>query len=522
MKPSRRWRLIALAGVLSAIGALWLLHVPRRPERVFRAAPAMADWVSLHDRPAERADDLLASAPARVAAESIGLSPTQWAAVSSDPALRVWLRRLADRRVLIASVPLPSGQRAVYAISDIGARAVRLRWMLKMGALPAFQRFGAHSGRTLWTMDLPVEDEVYRIAVTFEEGLFLAVASADPRDLVLALEAYDGNLPSLAGTPVAKRLLAADNTPDRGWWRGKGFGPGGAAWVYVESADAETTAGRVEFPEWSERLPRPAPRSAQNAAPPLFRPKPFARLTFDPEWAADQLQRLSLPGPAVLLLDYVRRETTAPAELALFGGDYSGRLFGMKTPAIAMAATLRRPDAAAAALQERMDRINAIYRTAVSLGPAPDPAGPLLAVTISSLPFYSSLPTGEQAAVAFRQDRIYAATNLDSLRAILAARQDDSPASPPSGETAALSFRMNLREGAASIRNGLAVAALALMMQDRERTRATRAQLNRFRDLLLRLDWLETVETDLYWTADGVPVLRFRAQAVPANKEKTP
>lgn len=521
MKSSRRLRLIALAVALAALGALWLLHVPRRPERVFRAAPAMADWVSLHDRPAERADDLLASAPARVAAESFGLSPTQWAAVSSDPALRVWLRRLADRRVLIASVPLPSGRRAVYAISDIGARSMRLRWMLKMGALPAFQRFGVHGGRTLWTMDVPVEDEVYRIAVTFEEGLFLAVASADPRDLALALEAYDGNLPSLAGTPLAERLLAAGDTPDRGWWRGDAFGNWGAAWVFVERADAEITGGRAEFPEWRERLPRPAAVSAPNAASPLFGPRPFARLTFDPEWAAEQLQRLPLPGPAVLLLDYVRRETAAPAELALFGGEYSGRLFGMKTPAIAMAATLRRPDAAAAALQERMDRINAIYRTAVSLGPAPDPAGPLLAVTVSNLPFYSSLPTGEQAAVAFRQDRLYAASNLESLRAILAAPRDKTPAPSP-GETSALSFRLNLREGAPSIRNGLAVAALALMMQDRERTRATRAQINRLRDLLQRLEPLETVEADLYWTADGIPALRFQVRAPPHEEAKTP
>ncbi len=508
----RKIGLFILTALLTAAGLWWAAYVPERPLRAFRAIPAGADFVSLHDRFADRSDELLATPLARLFAGGFGLTAEQWDAVRSDGQTRVWIRRLADRRVVAAALPLPGGRHAWFAASDIGARAIRLRWMLKLGALPAFQKFGTHGGRTLWMLAPELTGTADRLALTFEEGLLITTWSADPRDLLLALEAYDGTIESMGRTGLGERLAASSAAPDRMWWRGDRAWPLGSAWIRIERADAGGIEGRAEFPDARGRLARPGRGANAGDAAALFGRTPYATIAFDPEWLVTQLHGLPAPGPAVLLLDYVRRETTGPAAVGLFGGDFSGRLFGMKTPGMVAAATLRRPDAAAAMLMERVDRLNVLYRAAASLGPVPDTGGPLLAITVSSVPFYAALPTSEQAAVAFRSNRIYAASNLETLRAVVSAAPA-AAAAPASAVSGAALLRLNLKEGAPSIRNGLAVVALALMMQDREGTRAARAAINQIRDTLRWLEPLERIEADLLLAEDDTPVIRFAAGA---------
>ena len=516
MNRRRRLGRIAAALLLAAAAVWWMARVPDRPLRVFRAIPAGADFVGLHDRCADRADALLASPPARLLAEQFGLTPAAWDAIRSDPPTRAWMRRLADGRVATASLPRPGGRRAWLAVSDIGARSIRLRWMLKLGALPSFRRFGAHGGRTLWILATEQPESPEQLAITFEEGLLIAVWTTDPGDLILALEAYDGSIESLASNGRGEEFLRRPAAPDRLWWAGAPAWPLGPAWIRIERADADGIEGQAEFPALLGRVARPGRGASAADAVSLFGPSAFAAVAFDPEWLFTQLQGLPAPGPAVLVLDYLRRETTSPAALGLFGGGYSGRLFGMKVPGVIGAAALRRPEAAPAALLEWTDRINAMYRAAVSLGPVPDPAGALLSVSISSLPFYAALPTTEQAAVAFRDNRMYAASNLDTLRAVLAAAPRGPATAPPARPATSAALRVNLKEGEPSIRNGLAVVALALMMQDREGTRAARAAIHRIRDTLLWLAPLGCIEADWHWSEDDTPVLRFAA-GVPAS-----
>jgi hypothetical protein len=106
------------------------------------------------------------------------------------------------------------------------------------------------------------------------------------------------------------------------------------------------------------------------------------------------------------------------------------------------------------------------------------------------------------------------ASNLDTLRALLALPPTAPRAADGDAERAAAVFRMDLNAGGASVRDGIAVYALALMMQSREGTRETRVLLNRIRDALEFIEPLGWIEVALQFEDDGTPVLPFSIGAL--------
>jgi hypothetical protein len=76
MSPRRRTLLLYALTALFAVGTIaWLFYVPADPLRVYRAVPAFADFVSVHERPAERLDDVFDTTAAALVAQSFGVTP---------------------------------------------------------------------------------------------------------------------------------------------------------------------------------------------------------------------------------------------------------------------------------------------------------------------------------------------------------------------------------------------------------------------------------------------------------------
>ena len=503
-----RRRAVRLAGVaLFAAFALYsTFRVPRDPLRVYRAVPAAADFVSVHFRPADRLEDWFDTPAAGLIAQSFGIAPDDWESFCTAEATRAWARRLADQKAVFASYLSNDGRRVWLFASDLGARALRLHWMLKAGALPAFRKSGTYGGRTLWMLS---GGDGLPLWIAFEEGVLIGCWSDRPGEIRNLLDTYDRVRPSIMASGLAPQLERRNaDAPDRIWWNGAAteIGP---VWADIFSASAAGIRGRVELPAGRGRLPRPARDVASDDAAALLGSTPSITLAADADWLIGLAGALNPPPVLTLALAYLRGEISSPAAMGVFGGAYGGRLFRMKVPGLALAVPLRRPAEATAILRERVDRINAGAGTAIALGPIPDPEGALFSISAPDIPLYSGLPTAEQAALALRAGRLYAASNLDTLRAMLAAMPSRAPTESSAAERAAAFLRADLRAGGSAVRDGISVYALALMMQNREGTRALRAELHRIREFLERIEPLARIEAALRFDAAETPIVDF-------------
>ena len=75
----RRLVFYPLLLAFAAAGAGWLLHAPHRPERLFRAVPAHAEFVSLHRRLSARWESVVDNpGVARTASVLAGMEIAAW------------------------------------------------------------------------------------------------------------------------------------------------------------------------------------------------------------------------------------------------------------------------------------------------------------------------------------------------------------------------------------------------------------------------------------------------------------
>ncbi|MDZ4200327.1 MAG: hypothetical protein U1E27_13705, partial [Kiritimatiellia bacterium] len=189
---------LLLAGSLAGFFT-WLLHVPRRPERLLRAVPVHADYLSIHPNLADQWAGLSANPIFRSVLGGMGFGKDELDAAASDPGFQTWMRMLASDTLVLfrADNWRPGERRPVWcAASLLGGRSQRLRWLLKAGRIPGFERAGEYQGRILWrwqSRDLPPGADLY---LAFEEGLVLACLTDRASDLAALLSSYDGTSPS--------------------------------------------------------------------------------------------------------------------------------------------------------------------------------------------------------------------------------------------------------------------------------------------------------------------------------------
>lgn len=404
---------LLLAAVSGAIA--WMLHVPPRPERAYRAAPAQAIWISRHRNLAGRWREMARNPLLRQAAGLFGADPAGWDAWIQDRALADWMRRLGRFDLVLCA--WPEGRDAPWAFTVsawIGSESQTFRLWLQAGRVPGVMPAGEYGGRRLWSIPSTTSADGRRLFFALEEGLWIAAWSRHPGTLCRALDAYDG----VPGRHPAAAALFAETADDAGRWN-LGIGPGpDEARIRIREWSGRRLVIAADLEGWDEMTPAPdSPGCPPERLASGWGLSPEMIVACDWRWLRD---RMPWDGPwRTELKALADREFRGPMAIALFGAPLWGRMQGLRTPGLAAMAELRDPAAFDAALGEAMDRVNA--RAPWGLIAGADLHAPGLRVfEASGATAYRNLPAGERAAYTLRDGWLWAAVSADTLRGMMA------------------------------------------------------------------------------------------------------
>jgi hypothetical protein len=531
LKIGRKTLLLILAS--AALFMAWLLYVPYRPEHLLRAVPANAQILTAHDNLAARWTGLMQNPLLQSLALTLGVDTTLLKTFAADPEVQKWVTRLAARNTVLAYVPrLGAGGRPAWMLASwLGGDSQVLRHQLTWFPLPGFERHAAHNGVPYWTVQMSGLKDGQQIALAFVEGLLIACVGDDNTAILDLLDTSDGLLPSLAlarGARLSDYWCLAPAAPDHGWVDTPSFvrpTPGRPAAPpltisistvqsnYIEGGlcgpfpllpAAKTSAKTLEcgdLAKFTGNLPMTTVVLRNEAALPLL------TNLLGSEW----------PG----MLDVaLRLQGTDRAAVFLFGGDFGGKLFGFRIPALVAAIPMRKPEAMLGLMHgQLLGSLGQQYGLRLTARELKAGARTCFVIESAAPGLFGDLPPDERPAFAVLESWFLVASSARSLAALLA-RYDTSTA-----DNEARTARWP--EGLAQARGGgyawtdtaklrdelrlvIAAYALKLTLEDPQGAAARRQQLNLWKA------WLDALaplgETRFWLTADGqLAALRFQA-----------
>lgn len=372
--PCRRHLVIGLLAVVFALGTLvWIFTFPFHPSRVLRVVPPEAAVVSWHLKPTECVAALLRSAPAAVLLAAGEVSSADALAAVGDPGVQALLERLAGIGVALAFSPAHGAERApaLFLGSWVGGLTTHLArggWLDK-----SFEGFTVyHVGRDrVWSGSFPeLPAGMQKVSFAVYEGVLAGCASSDPFAVFPVLQALKRHGPL---TPLAAPLAAF--TGGIGHFRASQADDAGNTALWAGAFDAQADGrltGRVVLeatqgrPPWFAGLADAQSPSGLRALCPLPADLPAAIVALPLVHGLSAGEVVLTPGcREKILLDVLAgmamRDGGACAWVS--GGDYSGRLMGLKVPSAGFAMQVNaemRVDTAATRLA---DSLNSLYGT---------------------------------------------------------------------------------------------------------------------------------------------------------------
>jgi len=498
MKPSKRLTWILGTGFV-LLCLWWAVYVPYRPDRLLLPVPARADLVTRHRDLGNRLDAIVRHPTMEGLLKSLheGLPD----ALTQDSDVRDAITRFFGLDAVVARVPgaaLDDDGAWVFA-SWIGGWSHWLPWFIMCADAERFDRRDWVGGHTSWTLPAGtagLSGNGMRVTFAIVEGMVIGCVSRTHEPMEEVFACYDGAVASVRDIQGgrASDWLSRDNIADRGW-----FKPGRARWdqepILVRLEDVGDGAIELRL-----RFAEPALDLSQLPA--------ATDAGIGPELAGDlasAILRLR-PGPEILpFLGVPTRDLT----LLLVGGEYGGRLHGLRVPAGVGAIPVESESAAQIWVQDALDRLNRRFDLGLYSVPSAD-RDHVYSVRATGKTVYSALLEEEQAAWTVAGDWLIVSTSRSTLASLLQRRrwaQSDRRAAGLSdpwrwiAEDAHVATGwIDLPRAGKAVRNVLAVAQLnALQMSDRE----LGAMLQRIRSGLSLLDgfgqarlWVESAEAE--------------------------
>ncbi len=458
---SPRFTIWALSLLFAAISIWWLFHIPWSPARFLSALPAEAVLVSVHREVPARWEALADNPLFQSLLETAGMEPEEIDALRGEEGVGRVLNALRPREIAIAYVPsLGIYQEPTWVMAAwLGGRSQWVRAALALGRVGGLQRQTWFSNRSVWTFEEPLAGTHLHFSFLIEEGVLMGCLSRHPETLYSVLRRFKGQAPSLGRTPRDPLLfdwIAESTAPDRGWVQPPfllGPGAGRAPWLFAfEDLTAPVLAGHA-------RPLAPAPSAGEVATRNSDGP---GRLFGDMARAmavAESLPALPIPWMP-FLTEAVESVGATDLHLALLGGEESGRMHGIRIPALAIAGSVEDEEASLAAARDYLDRLNA--RHGWGLFPAEERIGERRGFSVSSsepTP-YGALPAGERVGFAALDGQLLVSSSMDVLRRLVS-RYDWSVAEAEA-EAGGWRRRAPMREGAVSVWFDLARTAETL------------------------------------------------------------
>ncbi len=531
LKFSRKTLLLLVTAL--ALFLAWLCYVPYRPEYLLRAIPAQAQVLTAHDNLSARWPALMQNPLLPSLALAMGVDATVLKNFMADPAVQQWVQRLAARHTVLAYVPRlgAGGKPAWMAASWLGSDSQVLRHQLAWFPPPGFERHAPHNGVPYWTVQLPGLKVGQQLSLAFVEGLLIACVGADNTAILDLLDTSDGLLPSLA---LARRAKLSDywclapTAPDHGWVDTPSFirpAPGQPA---APPLTVSVSVIQSNYIEGGLCGPFPLLPAAKTSAKALecgdlakFTGNlPIAALALRTEAVLPLLANWLGTDWTALLEATLRLQGADRAAVFLLGGDFGGKLFGFRIPALVAAIPMRKPEAMLGLMQgQLLAQLN--HQHGLGLTSREMKAGARTCYVIESAApgLFRDLPPDERPAYAICDQWFLVASSARSLAALLA-RYDTSTAdneartarwpeglSQARGGGYAWTDTALLRD---ELRLVIAAYSLKLMLEDPQSAAAKRQQLNLWKGWL---DALAPLGEARFWlTSDGqLAALRFAA-----------
>ncbi|MCC5844149.1 MAG: hypothetical protein JJU05_07860 [Verrucomicrobia bacterium] len=198
--------------LLTGLSLFYLFRPTGEHAPLMNAVSPSAEWVSFHESPGKRYDELLALPWVEHLLE---MTDTK-----ADSGTRFWIRELFPKEVLLAR---EGGMGVDYTpgwvlVSRISGRQTRLRLMLDFFGLDGYERVGKHNGNILWTR---FEEGETPMTVTLANGKLIFVVHEDPQAIRDVLERLEGRRHRfLQFRSLPEALLPGPEPSDRGFWLG--------------------------------------------------------------------------------------------------------------------------------------------------------------------------------------------------------------------------------------------------------------------------------------------------------------
>ena len=505
-----------------ALGAVWLFYVPYRPDNLYRAIPAEATLVSAHRNLAARWPALMRNPLLQSVATSMGAEPAALPALASQPDVLAWVRRLAERDLVVAYTPRLGGSQnpAWLVASWLGGRSQVLRWQLTWTRVPGFVRHAPHAGTPFWTVQPPGLKPGVKLSVALVEGMLLGCLATDDTAMLAMLETFDGQRPSLAASRQAKLTdfwCLEPAAPDHGWMDLNAFRGQLGVTNQLPTMMYSLTAVEGGYAAGQLCVKYPLPPIKAGSKP--MEADGLERVLGDLPVAVAMIRSQSLlpvleeqvgPEWGGMLSAFVKVQRSDRLLLALVGGDYGGQLYGFRVPALIAALPIKDGATTLQVIRVIMDRLNArqgwgLIPHAVRLGERS-----VVAIEGTAQNFFAALPIEERPAYAIVDNWLLMASSLRSLTNLVA--RYDRPEAAVQAGSARWTDGLDISRGAAygwidlaraqkELRPVAATYSLKLLLEDPRQSQAQRQQLNEW------TAWLEALaplgQTKLWLTSDG-------------------
>lgn len=465
----------------------WLCYVPYSSERLLAAIPHNAQFLSAHQRPALRWASIAASPATRSLLSSVGVEPDRLDELTMDAGLREVLQKVNPREVVCAFVPELGvhSEPAWVGVAWIGAWSHALRWLAPWVDLRDAKRQRVTGNRVVWTLPFPALGDENKLFVSFEEGMIFACVARSTDSMLAVLHCFDGHSPSVASLfrdqqPVLWPLRS--DVQDRGWMcvATQKEGPGRLdRWLFeVTELNRDTLVGRVLIPaDGVDGTPLVRAEMDRAQMGRCLGDLPQGGLLLPWQRVVWWLHRWDTPwldtlhhAVAELDLDQLG--------LFLLGGEYSGRLRGVKIPACVLVLPVSNPEIAPDRVSAYLDQINGDFQ--LGLFPAEEYVGDrkLFSVATSVRGAYGDLADEERIAYAVLDEMLLVATSVEPLRKLVARYDwqtalDEQEFGPWNvADVASGTLWFDLAEGLETVRKGMFAYTVMLMAKDTDRSQA--------------------------------------------------
>jgi hypothetical protein len=531
---SRRWTpifwLTALASVVLAVW--WILTVPYVPRHMYRAIPANATFVSAHRDLAGRWDSFSKNPLTLSLFSSMGVKPSELQNIGKDPESARWMKRLASRDVVLACVPEigDTGKPVWVFASWLGGNSQRLRWSLLLRRVPGFIRMTPHRGRFCWIVkDSPVRSDEL-LTITFVEGMLIGCLSSDPSAIHEVLDTYDGLLPALADKadfPSSGPWCADPQAADRGWVNLAGlnpkasFEPGALSYEFTAltpSSVVGQACGEDPF-HFSQSA---TTRVKTSGLEDLFGNLPLAIGLIQSQMVLPLMEERNNPAWLRIFGEVIRDQQAGCIMVAVLGDEFSGRIKGIKVPAILAGIPVANSADTLAWMKQALDRLNAKYRWGLIPRELNANGNALFAIENTASNFYSTLTLEEKPAYTICGEWLLLSSNLASLSNLVERFRQ-----MPSGVQGAQSretwwkgdldsvstpcfARIDLAHGGKTLRLALTTYGLKLLLEDAKGTLGIRQRLN---EAKAWIDSLAPLQTCRFWLRSDGQMMQVQFKA---------